>query len=190
MRLVAENGYDGGYAYLDQEDAIRAVAEITNLRSRVKELEIMLGAWHEAFGTTQLTHAMADRDALVRRAEMAEDERNENEGIFKIWRRRCEEADRELDEALGRLAVVAARWRDFPRLFGPAGLCDCGECHTCHVGQWVQYMTRAICGIEVLAVVDGFIDNAGIVCMSNLKDDGSWKAQENVRVYVTRNNIK
>lgn len=36
--------------------------------------------------------------ALLERAEAAEQERDESEGAFKVWRRRCNEADRVLDD--------------------------------------------------------------------------------------------
>jgi len=54
---------------VSRNEAMFLLAHIDALTKRAQEAEIELGAWHKAFGTQQLTHALAQRDAVVRAAE-------------------------------------------------------------------------------------------------------------------------
>jgi hypothetical protein len=50
----------------EQEHHGCALAELDAGRARIAELETQLAAWHEVFGASQLTHAIAALDALKR----------------------------------------------------------------------------------------------------------------------------
>jgi hypothetical protein len=64
-------------------------------------------------------HNTGDKSALER-AEAAEQERDESEGAFKVWRRRCDEADRVLDDI--------GQWtREFGARLCPPGADTYGE---------------------------------------------------------------
>lgn len=38
---------------------------VVKAESEANELRVQLNAWHTSFGTTQLTHALAERDTLI-----------------------------------------------------------------------------------------------------------------------------
>lgn len=70
------------------------------------------------------------KDAEIERLRA---ERDENEGAFKVWRRRCQEAERERDEAraeIERLREERDEWRTEARIRTAeltASKCECGS---------------------------------------------------------------
>jgi len=87
-----------------------------------------------------------DLAALQRQVDELTRERDENEGAFKVWRRRCMEAEARIARARG----VARDWEDNgdPEYDDPA--------------CWLESMNEALdTEQEVLAVRDGWTDKDG-----------------------------
>lgn len=53
------------------------LADVDAARARIAEVEVQLGAWQSAFGTTQLTHALSGLESAERRIAEVERERDE-----------------------------------------------------------------------------------------------------------------
>mgnify|MGYP001576269373 FL=1 len=56
-----------------------------------------------------LAAASAREDELLERIADAEKERDENDGAFKCWRRRCEQAEKQLDNVVACFADAEAK---------------------------------------------------------------------------------
>ena len=82
------------------------LSELDAARERIAEVETQLGAWHKMFGTTQLTHAIAARDALRAEVEAGERECWHAFGAL-VWRWLAENWDTEFGWDIAEMAVTA-----------------------------------------------------------------------------------
>jgi hypothetical protein len=114
-------------AALSQADLDAAKGELTRLQSRLAECEkerdelrTQLDAWHCQFGTTQLSHAVADHERLVATAQNAHAKKSEVESDLTALRALVAKKDEALKTCLEMFREIRGDWTD-PRMECRAG---------------------------------------------------------------------